>query len=419
MVSYILLFILLCLSFFFSGTETAVTASSNALLHEKEKQGNVRAKRLNELKKNPSSVISTLLFGNNIVNIAITAISTALCIQFFGEAYGVLVAIFGVTTIVLIFSEIMPKTYAMMNPNGFALFVTPLLSFFVIILRPFVVALNWIAGLVMKLFKMKSTQIVSEAEVKAEIRGAISMPQGDMMNQERYMLKSVLDLSEVDVDDIMVHRSQMVSLNAALPTEEIINFVSRSPYSRIPLWLGKRENIIGILHSKALLKMMNTYYTNGKNISIKNYLTKPWFVLNTTSLLDQLHAFKKRHEHFAVVVDEYGALQGIVTLEDVLEEIVGDIADETDIPDKSELCVKKTESGAYRVDGNATIRDINRHFKWELPDDNASTLAGYIMYETERIPNVGQTFVIDGFTFTVVGKERNHLTEIDIIPPAI
>lgn len=419
MVSYILLFILLCLSFFFSGTETAVTASSNALLHEKEKQGNVRAKRLNELKKNPSSVISTLLFGNNIVNIAITAISTALCIQFFGEAYGVLVATFGVTTIVLIFSEIMPKTYAMMNPNGFALFVTPLLSFFVIILRPFVVALNWIAGLVMKLFKMKSTQIVSEAEVKAEIRGAISMPQGDMMNQERYMLKSVLDLSEVDVDDIMVHRSQMVSLNAALPTEEIINFVSRSPYSRIPLWLGKRENIIGILHSKALLKMMNTYYTNGKNISIKNYLTKPWFVLNTTSLLDQLHAFKKRHEHFAVVVDEYGALQGIVTLEDVLEEIVGDIADETDIPDKSELCVKKTEFGAYRVDGNATIRDINRHFKWELPDDNASTLAGYIMYETERIPNVGQTFVIDGFTFTVVGKERNHLTEIDIIPPAI
>lgn len=418
MVSYILLFILLCLSFFFSGTETAVTASSNALLHEKEKQGNVRAKRLNELKRNPSSVISTLLFGNNIVNIAITAISTALCIQFFGEAYGVLVATFGVTTIVLIFSEIMPKTYAMMNPTGFALFVTPALSFFVIILRPFVVALNWIAGQVMNVFKMKSTQTVSEAEVKAEIRGAISMPQGDVMNQERYMLKSVLDLSEVDVDDIMVHRSQMVSLNAALPTEEIINFVARSPYSRIPLWLGKRENIVGILHSKALLKMMNAYYTNGKNISIKNYLTKPWFVLNTTSLLDQLHAFKVRHEHFAVVVDEYGALQGIVTLEDVLEEIVGDIADETDIPDKSELCVKKTESGAFRVDGNATIRDINRHFKWELPDDNASTLAGYIMYETERIPNVGQTFVIDGFTFTVVGKERNHITEIDIIPPA-
>lgn len=419
MLSYILLFILLCLSFFFSGTETAVTASSNALLHEKEKQGNARAKRLNELKKNPSSVISTLLFGNNIVNIAITAISTALCIQFFGEAYGVLIATFGVTTIVLIFSEIMPKTYAMTNPTGFALFVTPVLSFFVIILRPFVVALNWVAGCVMKVFKMKSSPSVSEAEVKAEIRGAISMPQGDMMNQERYMLKSVLDLSEVDVDDIMVHRSQMVSLNAALPTEEIINFVSRSPYSRIPLWLGKRENIIGILHSKALLKMMNAYYTNGKNISIKNYLTKPWFVLNTTSLLDQLHAFKKRHEHFAVVVDEYGALQGIVTLEDVLEEIVGDIADETDIPDKSELLVKKTESGAYRLDGSATIRDINRHFKWELPDENASTLAGFIMYETERIPNVGQTFVIDGFTFTIVAKERNHITEIDIIPPAI
>ena len=419
MTSYILLFVLLCLSFFFSGTETAVTAASMPLLHEKEKQGSKRAKKLNKMKKDSARLISTLLFGNNVVNIAITAISTAICIDIFGESIGVLVATFGVSFMVLIFSEILPKTYAMNNATEFALAVTPALKAFVVILSPFVTALNWIAKIIMKIFRMKPAKVATEAEIKAEIRGAITMQDGDVMNQERYMMKSVLDLSEVTVGDIMEHRSQMVSLNANLPFEEIVEFVSRSPFSRIPLWSGKRDNIIGILYSKALLKMMRTYYVNGKKINIKNYLTKPWFVLNTTTLLDQLHAFKRRREHFAIVVDEYGAVQGLVTLEDLLEEIVGDISDETDTPAQSTLQVVKTESGSVRIDGNASIRDINRHFKWEIPDENASTIAGYIMYETERIPNVGQSFVIDGFTFTIIGKERNHITCIDIIPPAI
>lgn len=418
--SYVTLLILLVFSFFFSGTETAVTASSNALLYEKEKQGDKRAKKLNALKKRPSLMIGTLLFGNNVVNIAITALSTALCIEAFGEAYGVLIATFGVSIVVLIFSEMLPKTYAMSTPNSFALAVTPALVFFVRILAPFVIALNSVSKMTMKLMKIKPVGHATEAEIKAEIRGAIALPQGDMMNQERYMMKSVLDLSEVTVEDIMIHRSQLVSLNAALPLEEIINFVSRSPFSRIPLWVGKRDNIIGILYAKALLKMMNTYYSSGmKKINIQSYLTKPWFVLNTTSLLDQLHEFKRRHEHFAIVVDEYGTLQGIVTLEDVLEEIVGDISDESDTPEQSSLQVIKTESGAYRMDGNATIRDINRHFKWELSDEHASTLAGYIMYQIERIPTVGQTFVINGFTFTIASKERNKITAIDVVPPAI
>lgn len=419
MISYIILLVLLGLSFFFSGTETAVTASSNALLHEMERKGNKRAQILNELKKNSSTLIGTLLFGNNVVNIAITALSTALCIEAFGETYGVLIATFGVSFVVLVFSEILPKTYAMNNANAFALFVAPVLGFLVTVLYPFVFGLNWLSKQAMKVLKMKPAATASEAEIKAEIRGAISMQTENMMNQEVPMLKSVLDLSEVDVGDIMVHRSQMVSLNAALSIEEIIDFVSRSPFSRIPLWLGKRDNIIGILHSKALLKMMRAYYGGKKGISVQSYLTKPWFVLNTTSLLDQLHAFKKRHEHFALVVDEYGALEGVVTLEDVLEEIVGDIADESDNPEQASLTVKKTESGAYRLEGNATIRDLNRHFNWDLPNDHASTLAGYIMYEIERIPEVGQTFVINGYTFTIVEKERNHIKTIDVIQPAI
>ena len=210
----------------------------------------------------------------------------------------------------------------------------------------------------------------------------------------------------------------MVSLNVNTPMTEIFDFVSRSPFSRIPLWKGTPDNIIGILHAKALLKMMNLFYRGKKSIHVMDYTTKPWFVLNTTSLLDQLHAFKKRREHFAIVVDEYGALEGVVTLEDVLEEIVGDISDENDRPEESVLQVTKTEAGGYIIDGTATIRDVNRYFKWELSDENAATIAGYLMYEIERIPAVGETFVINGYSFTITQKERNRITGIEVLPPA-
>lgn len=417
MISYILLLILLGVSFFFSGTETAITTVSQALLHEQEKQGVKRAKILNALKKNSSRLIGTLLFGNNIVNIAITALSTSLLIEMFGDEYGVLIATFGVSFVVLVFSEILPKTYALSNPLSFSLSVAPIIAVAVKIFGPAVSGLNWLSAQTMKLLP-KSQTGTTEEELRAEIRGAIEL-KADKMPQEKGMLKSVLDLSDVTVEDIMVHRSQLVSLNAALPVKDIFDFVTRSPFSRIPLWRGKRDNIIGILHSKAVLKAMNTYYSGYKNINLTDYCTRPWFILNTTPLSDQLNEFKRRRDHFAVVVDEYGTLQGIVTLEDVLEEIVGDISDETDRPELSTLQVSKTESGAYRLDGSATIRDINRHFKWELPDDHAATLAGYLMYETERIPDVGQTFVLNGFTFSVAQKNRNRLVQIDIIPPAI
>lgn len=420
MTEYIILGFLLILSFFFSGTETAMTAVSKPLLCELEKNGNQRAKRVNQLKQNSAQLLGTLLFGNNIVNIAITALSTSLMIQMFGDKYGVLIATFGVSFVVLVFSEILPKTYAINNATPFSLKVATPLSFMVFCFSPFVKALNWISNMMMKILPASKQSGVTAEEVKAEIRGALLMQTDDtVMSQEKGMLKSVLDLSDVTVEDIMVHRSQLVSLNSNSSMTEIFDFVSRSPFSRIPLWKETPDNIVGILHAKALLKMMNTYYHKRKNIHIMDYTTKPWFVLNTTSLLDQLHAFKKRREHFALVVDEYGAIEGVVTLEDVLEEIVGDISDENDRPEESTLQVEKTEAGGYLLDGTTTIRDINRHLKWELSDDNAATIAGYLMYETEKIPSVGETFVLNGYSFTVTQKERNRITSIEVIPPAI
>ena len=419
MMDCFLIFFLLLLSFYFSGTETAMTAVSMPQLYELGKKGNWRAQKILMLKKDSPKLLGTLLFGNNVVNIALTALSTALMIEFFGEEYGVLVATFGVSIVVLLFSEILPKTYALNNPLPFAMLSVPILSFFVFCFTPIVKAFGVFSREIIKIFPKGETKVDAET-VKAEIRGTILMPQeGDaVISQEKVMLKSVLDLSEVTVEDIMVHRSHVVSLNASLPLPEIFEFLSRSPYSRIPLWKGEPDNIIGVLHAKALLKLMNAYYRGKMKVSVADYLTKPWFVLNTTSLLDQLHAFKRRREHFALVVDEYGVIEGLVTLEDILEEIVGDISDENDVPTESHFEVTKTDAGGFRLDGQTTLRDINRHFKWELSDEKASTLAGYILYEAERIPSIGETFVIDGFSFTIVSKNKNRLAVIDVLPPA-
>ena len=419
MSAYLTLLFLLSCSFFFSGTETAVTAVSAPLLHDQEKQGNKRARQLNRIKANGDKLLSTLLFGNNVVNIAATAVSTSLMIDIFGERWGVIMATFVVSVVILIFSEILPKTYALSTPYSFAMRVTPLLTLCVKVFAPFTWALNTIArGLIYLLPKAKQ-ETDTEEQLKAEIRGAIDMDDDNTLTQEKGMVKSVLDLDEVTVDDIMVHRSHLVSLNVAAKPREIFDFVSHTPFSRIPLWKGKRDNIVGILHVKAVLKMMNAFTAGYPNLRVLDYCTKPWFVLNTTSLLDQLLAFKKRREHFALVVDEYGDLQGVVTLEDVLEEIVGDISDENDTPEQSTLQFTKTNAGAWRIDGGVTIRDLNRHFKWELPDEEAATIAGLILYRAERIPTPGQTFVIDGYTLTVVGRDKNRLTTIDILPPAI
>jgi Mg2+/Co2+ transporter CorB len=324
-----------------------------------------------------------------------------------------------VSVIVLIFAEILPKTYAMNNTLPLALKTTPLLSGLVWFFRPFVRALNWLSKKAMVLLPHTKNLSDPDEQLKAEIRGALAMQNADVLPHEKGMLKSVLDLDEVCVGDVKLHRSKVVSLNANMPLEEVFRFVTQTSYSRIPVYKGRRDNIVGILHAKSVMKMMPLFYEKKANISLLDYCTKPWFVLNTISLLDQLVAFKKRREHFAIIVDEYGDWEGILTLEDLLEEIVGDISDETDELAESTFHWEKTSAGGYMLDGAATIRDINRYFHWELSDENAATLAGYVMYHLERIPNKGQTFVINDWTFVVHEKVRNQLSKIEVIPPPL
>ena len=417
--AWVALVVLLLCSFFFSGTETAVTAVSRPLLHEQAKRGNKWAEKLLELKKNPALVLGALLFGNNVVNIAFTAISTGLMVEIFGPRYGVAISTFVVSVIVLIFAEILPKTYAVNNALPIALKTAPILAALVWLLRPVVNGLNWLSKKAMLLLPKASVPGDPDEQLKAEIRGALAMQETNVLSQEKGMLKSVLDLDEVTVGDIKLHRSKVVSLNVNMPIEEVIRFVMKTPYSRIPVYQGRRDNIVGILHTKSVMKMMPVFYGHKNKISLMDYCTKPWYVLNTTSLLDQLIAFKKRREHFAIVVDEYGDWEGILTLEDLLEEIVGDISDETDKLEESIFQWERTPSGGYLLDGATTIRDINRHFHWELSDENAATLAGYVMYCLERIPNKGQIFEINEWTFVIHEKRGNHLSKIEVIPPPL
>jgi Mg2+/Co2+ transporter CorB len=228
------------------------------------------------------------------------------------------------------------------------------------------------------------------------------------------MLHSILDLGEVEVDEVMTHRSDVASVNADLPTEEIISEVVKSPYTRIPLWRDKPENIIGVLHAKALLKAVEDHTGGTRDLDVASLATNPWFIPESTSLLAQLHAFRRRGEHFALVVDEYGDLMGIVTLEDILEEIVGDISDEHDIRRRG---IRPQSSGAVIVDGDVTIRDLNRRFDWQLPDEEAATVAGLVLRESRLIPEPGQVFTFFGFRFEILGRSGNRLTVLGITPP--
>jgi Mg2+/Co2+ transporter CorB len=235
------------------------------------------------------------------------------------------------------------------------------------------------------------------------------------VKQERKMLRSILDLAEVTVVEVMTHRRQMVTIDADLPAGEIVDSALASPFTRLPLWRDEPDNIIGVLHAKSLLREVRAARGNMESFAIEEVASQPWFVPDATSLLDQLQAFRTRREHFALVVDEYGSLLGLVTLEDILEEIVGDITDELDTHVAG---VFPQPDGSYIVDGTVTVRDLNREFDWELPDEtDYSTIAGLVIYESRHIPEVGQTFTFFGFRFEILKRQRHQIATIRVTPP--
>jgi Mg2+/Co2+ transporter CorB len=409
--------VLMCFSAFFSGSETALTAVSKARMLTLEKEGNKRARTVNILIERRDRLIGALLLGNNLVNILASAIATSFFIKLVGET-GVAYATIIMTLVVLIFAEVMPKTYALTNSDKTALFISPVIRIVVILFSPITSLISRLVNLTLKIIGVNADNTNMADIAVQELRGAIDLAhegsdsdQHDESSEKRAMLRSILDLVDVHVEDVMTHRSNVIAVDASAPINNIVDDVLNSPYTRVPVWQDEPDNIIGIIHAKILLRELRAVSGDIDRLDIHKLLIESWFIPETTNLFDQLQAFRERKEHFAVVVDEYGSFQGIVTLEDVLEEIVGEIDDEHDL---SDFGIKDQGDGSYLIDGTVTIRDVNRELDWNLSDENYTTIAGLIIHESKMIPEVGQNFVFYGCRFTIEAREKHQITSLRV-----
>ena len=409
---------LLVLSAFFSGSETALTAASRGKLRAQADRGSKGAERALRMTEDSERLIGSVLLGNNVVNILAASLATALFTRLFGES-GVALATLVMTLLVLIFAEVLPKTYAITNAEKTAARVSPVIAVVIFLFSPIVGAVRILVRGVLRLFGVQTDPDSKILSAREEIAGAITLghSEGAVEKEHRDRLLGALDLHERMVEEIMLHRSKIEMINADATPEEILSQALQSPHTRLPVYRGETENIIGVIHAKDLLRAMDglTRGENAKgieNFRITDVAMKPYFVPDTTTLDEQMRQFLRRKTHFALVVDEYGALRGLITLEDILEEIVGEITDELDVDEAPQL--KPGPDGHFLIDGAMTIRDFNRATDWSLPDEEANTVAGLVIHEAQTIPVIGQAFSFHGFRFEVVARENNRLTQIKI-----
>ena len=414
---------LLVMSAFFSGSETALTASSRAKLKAQADKGSRGAASAMKVTEDRERMIGALLLGNNIVNILSAALATALLTRMFGDS-GVAFATLIMTALVLIFGEVMPKTLAITFPEPVATRVAPLIRVLIVIFSPVVSVVRSLVRALLWLCGVRPNPGGEMLALREEIAGAIALghSEGAVEKEDRDRLLGALDLSHRTVDEIMRHRRQIEMIDADLPPGEIITRVLASPHTRLPIFRGSDDNILGVVHAKDLLREVDRLVRGEDGsvagidaLDIVKVAMKPYFIPDTTTLDEQMREFLKRRTHFALAVDEYGALQGLITLEDILEEIVGDITDEFDVVLK-DSALSRTEDGSYMIDGAMTIRDLNRATDWRLPDDEANTIAGLVIHEAQMIPNEGQVFSFHGFRFEVVSRRENRLTKLKLRP---
>ncbi len=408
--------ILLCvaLSAFFSASETALTAASRARMHALEKNGDRRAALVNRLLASRARLIGTTLLGQTLVSVGSSAFLTSILVALAGER-GALYATGLMTVILLVFAEVMPKTVAINYPDRTSLLVARVISFFVAIFGPVLIGVEVLVRGFLKVVGIDTSRRQSILSGHEELKSTVDLlhREGGVGRSDRDMFGGLLDLRDLEVSDVMVHRTNMLALNADLPSQELIGEVVAAPFSRLPLWRGQPENIVGVLHAKDLLRALDAAGGEVKDFKVESIALEPWFVPETTPVQHQLQAFLKRKAHFALVVDEYGVVMGLVTLEDILEEIVGDIADEHDLIVQG---VRLMSDGAVIVDGSVPIRDLNRAMSWNLPDEEATTIAGLVINEARAIPEPGQVFAIHNFRFEVLRKTRNRITSLKIMP---
>ena len=398
---------------FFAGAETALTAASRARLRALETAGDARATLVARLVATRSRLISSMLLGGQLVTIAASALATNALVSSLGER-GVVYATAIMTALIVVFGEVLPKTIAIAYPDRVSLLIAPAVSFFVTVFGPIVTAVE---ALVRFMLRLCGVNLSHRSSISGhdELRGAVDIlhSEGGVARDERDMFGGLLELSEVTVSDIMVHRTKMRTLDADLPPDELVREALASPYTRTPLWRGDPDNIIGVLHVKDLFRAYAAAGGDASRINAADIALEAWFVPEATTLRDQLQAFLRRKTHSALVVDEYGVVLGLLTLEDIIEEIVGDIKDEHDVGAQG---LRKQLDGSIVVDGSVTIRDLNRAMDWNLPDEEAATVAGLVIHEARAIPEPKQTFSFHGMRFEVLRKQRNRIAALRIAP---
>ena len=408
--------LLLFLSAFFSGSETALTATSKARMHKLESDGHIGAKRVNLLIKDRERLIGAILLGNNLVNILASVLAASVFSTLFGASLtATSLATATMTILVLVFAEVMPKSAAIARPDRFAMTVAPLMRWVVLVFAPITRVVQVIVRGVLQIFGLDISKDSAVFSVQEELRGAIDLhhSEGRVDKEARDLIRGALELDELRVEEIMIHRKSIEMIDLDRPNEAIIQQALKSAHTRLPLYRQNPDDIIGILHAKDLLRALWHADGNASDVNFEEIARKSYFVPETTTLQEQLDAFRLKQEHFALVVDEYGALMGLVTLEDILEEIVGEIEDEYDSPVQG---VRPQADGSLNVDGDVTIRDLNRAVDWALPDDEAVTVAGLVIHETQCIPDVGQTFSFHGYRFKILRRRRNQITAVKITP---
>ena len=410
------IFGLIILSAFFSGSETSLTSASKPRMHNLARTGKKNAKIFEELFKNKELLICTILFANNLVNILASAIATKILLEVTNNE-GILYATIIMTLMILIFGELIPKTLALSKSDQYALKIAPFMRVLVYLLYPLTISLNFVATSILKVFGVNylhfKKEEVSEKR-EEELRGAIDLHGEDSSKDEKNMLKSILDLDDITVGSIMIPRKDIFSLPSDIQYTELIVKLKNSPHSRIPIWEKNPENIIGVFHIRKLIELKSN---DLKTFNINSLCQKPWFIPESTKLDNQLLEFKRRKEHFSIVVDEYGEFLGIVTLEDIIEEIVGEIDDEHDVLkiSKNIQGIKSITPNSFLVKGDTSIRDLNKELNTNLPVSNASTIAGLILYESRTIPKKGQIFSFFDLKFEILSKKNNQITLIKII----
>jgi Mg2+/Co2+ transporter CorB len=405
---------LLALSALTSGTETAMTAASHARFHSLAGEGDRRAALVIRLLDRKESLIGALLLGNNLFNVLATALAADILINLVGDA-GVVYATLIMTALLVILSEILPKTYAIRNPDRMALAIAPAAQVLVWLFAPITRRIQRLIDGLLGLFGVPAQPDPLSSSLDA-LRGTIELQakEGLVQKQERDMLGGVLDLADVEVSDVMTHRKTMETIDADLPPAEVLAQVVASPYSRFPVWRGDPDSIIGVLHGIDLLHALHERGPDLGGIDLASLCSAPWFIPETTPLRKQLLAFRQQRQHLALVVDEYGDLGGLVTLEDIIEEIVGEITDETDVETTG---IEPQGDGSVLVAGWVTVRDLNRRFDWRLPDEGAATVAGLVIRAAQRIPEAGQSFALHGLRFEVLRRQRNRIVMLKVSRP--